>query len=243
MKRTLFITALTLVLGITIISCNNSGIIPSKNYITRDYKVENSFDRLNISTMGDVFYNQSPDGNFSVSVYGPDNIVEYIEMKVENNVLNISTPNLKNLRRLSNMKINISSPELHGINFRGAGNISIEDSLRTTTLEIRSRGVGDLKINNLVCKDIDIHTSGVGNVKIAGNAKTASVTSRGVGDVNVYDLKVKTANVSNNGVGNIFCYASDTITAANRGVGNITYGGNPAIRNIVKSGVGLIQAN
>lgn len=237
------ISYLSLLLFCTLLfnSCSIMGdsIKPSKNFITRDYKVHN-FNQIDATTVGDIFYTQSTDGTTSVKIYGPDNIVNLVEVVVKGSTLEMTMKKYNQIKN-SKLKINISSPELTGINFKGVGDIHIDDLLTTPELSVASKGVGDIHILNLNCDELTVNSMGVGDIKLEGVAQTANLSSKGVGDIEARELKATYVDASSKGVGDISCYATETLKASVKGVGSIQYKGNPAKKDFSKGGVGSIK--
>ena len=214
-------------------------IKPSKNFITRDYKVHN-FTQIDAATVGDIFYTQSVDNSTSVTIYGPDNMINLVQVVVKGNTL-ILTMDKHNKVKNSKLKINISSPELTNIEFKGVGDIKIEGLFKTPQLSVTAKGVGDIDILNLNCDELTINSMGVGDVEVKGVAQTANLSSKGVGDIEAVELKAATVDASSKGVGDITCYATQTLKASVKGVGSIRYKGNPAAKEFSKGGVGSIK--
>ncbi|NDV58100.1 DUF2807 domain-containing protein [Bacteroides sp. 519] len=216
------------------------GITPSKTYITRNYKVS-EFSNIDVTTVGDVYYVQSKDATTSVEIYGPDNIVELFEASIDNNTLYLTMKKKNRVRNVKKMKIMISTPQLYSLNFNGVGNVYINDGLTTTNFTVSQQGVGDVNIHSLTCEEVTVNSTGVGDTKIDGTANIAILSARGVGNIDAVNLEAKTVNASSQGVGNISCHATESISAAVQGVGNIQYKGSPQEKKINKSGIGSIK--
>lgn len=238
--RSILFLAITLVVLTTSSRCVNigNGITASKDYITRDYKVSD-FDQLNLGTVADVYYTQSADDSWSLQIYGPDNIVELVNVDVKDNTLYLSMKK-KNIKK-ANLKINISSPNLQKVKTHGVGNFNIKEKFETTNFTVKNEGVGEIKINDITCTDLDIRTEGVGNVSVKGKAEKASLVSQGVGNINASELESESVTATADGVGNISCYAKQSINAKVNGIGNISYKGNPANKQTKKNGIGSIK--
>lgn len=238
--KTIILAAIVLTLLTTSSRCVNinRGITGSKNYITRDYKV-GDFDKLNIGTVADIFYTQSTDGSTSLQIYGPDNIVELINVDVKDNTLVINMKK-KNIKK-SNLKINISSPSLQYVKTHGVGSFNIKDKLEATNLVIKSEGVGDVRIDDITCTELEIRTEGVGDATVKGKAEKATLISQGVGNINAADLESQSVVASSDGVGSISCHATQSINAKVNGVGGISYKGNPTEKKLQKNGIGSIK--
>lgn len=215
-----------------------NGITPSKNYITRDFKV-GDFDKLDISTVADISYTQSTDNSTSLQIYGSDNLVELLKVDVKDSTLIISAQK-RNINK-SDLKIRISSPTLQHVKTSGVGNFNIKERVEATNLTIKNDGVGDVKINDVTCTELNIRTEGVGNVSVKGKAEKVSLISQGVGNINASELESDSVIATSDGVGNISCYAKKSINAKVNGVGNISYKGNPTDKQLKKNGIGSIK--
>lgn len=233
----ILLTALSLIFWISS-SCTFNIIKGSKNYITRDYKIS-GFNKIKASTVADINYTQSTDGSTSLQIYGPDNIVELVKVNIKDSTLVLSMKK-KNIKK-SNVKITISSPDLHKVNFSGVGCFTSKEKLETTDLTIKSEGVGDIRMQEVACKNLNIYMSGVGSSTLQGKAENIVLSSQGVGSINAENLEGINVEATSEGVGNISCYATQSIHATTNGVGNISYKGNPMDRQITKKGIGSIK--
>ena len=216
-----------------------NGIKPSKKHITRSYQV-NFFNRIDVNTVASVNYEQSKGDTVSVKIYGPENIVNLLEVNVKDTILRIKTKTKVNFNK-TNLKINITSPQLKGLYFKGVGDVNIKEALNGDVLELENKGVGDINITNFIGNKISIESSGVGNIKIGGVTKEAHLSSKGVGDIKALELKANKVDANAKGVGNIECYAVEAIHAEAKGIGSIEYKGNPTIKSLNKKGIGSIS--
>lgn len=237
--RILLISILTI--G-TVSGCDlyqGNSIKPSKKRITRNYNTK-AFTKISIKTVADVTYKQAADSSTSVSIYGPENMVDLMAVSVENNTLNITTKRKVNFNK-THLKIAISSPRINGLSFNGVGDVVINDPIQSDDLRLENRGVGDIKVASFRGKKITVYSSGVGNVNLSGEAEEACLDSKGVGDINASDLKAQKVTAEAKGVGDISCYATEAIHASAKGVGEIKYKGNPTQKSLSKKGIGGIS--
>ena len=231
-------TSLFILLNSCILDAQNR-ITPSKNYINKSFTLE-AFDRIECDFVGNIIYTQS--NEVSAEIYGSDNIVPLVEIKVNNNTLYISVKDNNKIRLgRSNLRLSISSPSIHFINAKGVGNINLDGEISTDKLEILSEGVGDISTNSLNCKDLKVTSKGVGSVELKGKSTNAFYSLYGVGNIRAYKLESKKVDCFLTGVGNINCYASESIDVNSKGVGNIKYKGNPQDKHISKEGVGSVK--
>ena len=225
----------------TFIGERAEGLKPRKKMITRDYEIKN-FTAIDANTVSNIHYTQATDGKSSLQISGPDNFVNLIQVSVKGNTLVLTMDKQKKIRNTKNLKITVSSPNLDRINFKGVGNINIENKLTTNTLDIESKGVGNIEIQDLSCQNLTVSSMGVGNVNLKGKAESANLYSKGVGDVEATNLEAIHVKASSHGVGNISCNAVESLDAAVRGVGSIHYKGSPVQKTFSKKGVGSIKS-
>ena len=112
----------------TFIGERAEGLKPSKKMITRDYEIKN-FTAIDANTVSNIHYTQAIDGKSSLQISGPDNFVNLIQVSVKGNTLVLTMDKQKKIRNTKNLKITVSSPNLDRINFKGVGNINIENKL------------------------------------------------------------------------------------------------------------------
>lgn len=225
----------------TFVAERAEGLKPSNKSITRDYEIKN-FIAIDANTVSNIHYTQSTDGKSSLQIYGPDNFVDLIQVSVKGNTLILTMDKQKKIRNTKSLKITISSPNLDRISFRGVGNINIENKLTTNTLDIESKGVGNIDIQDLSCLNLTVSSMGVGNVNLKGKTENANLYSKGVGDVEATELEAVHVKASSYGVGNISCNATESLDAIVRGIGSINYKGSPVQKTFSKKGVGSIKS-
>jgi hypothetical protein len=219
--------------------CTIVGEKPSKTIITRHYNVGN-FNAIESGAMGNVEFVQSTDGKCTVSIKGPENYIKkYFTVKVENNTLYIRCKEENHIFK-AHIDIKISAPTLTNIESKGVGNFHISN-IAVKNLEIYNKGVGNINIDSISGSSLSVNTKGVGNISIKGKVHVASLACSGVGDIKADELESKVVDATCRGVGSITCFATDSMTAAARGVGSIKYKGKPAFKDLAASGVGSIK--
>lgn len=195
-------------------------ITASDNIITQEFPV-NGFKAISSHLAADVHYEQ---GEYSVTMTGPDNVLEHTEMTVKDEELSIKTVGVR-IRNPKDRKIviTISSPELNAVKINGAGDFEIENGLKTENLTVKINGAGDADIKGLVattvsaivngagdvdiegldCQDITVTVNGAGDVELKGKAKTASLSVNGAGDLDISGLECDNASTGINGAGKV----------------------------------------
>ena len=92
--RKLVSTLMTVTLMLVSVTACAERITPSKNYVTKKVNV-GSFNAISTSSSVDVIYTQSSGGQ-DVEIYAPDNLVDYIDVRVEGGVLKVGFKSPRN---------------------------------------------------------------------------------------------------------------------------------------------------
>lgn len=127
------------------------------------------------------------------------------------------------------------------ISVSGTGNVVMDKRAEIGSLKASISGTGDVSAANLTCDQLDGSISGVGSLKLKGNAEKAKLSVSGKSDIDAYDFAVKEMSASVSGVGNLKVHASSKLNASVSGIGNISYKGNPEDVKVQKSGMGSIS--
>ena len=212
-----------------------------REIIEKSYPIQ-SFSSVEADIVGNIIYTQS--SKTSVRVEGDKNLVDRLLVAADNEVLKLYyEKKQKNIgKKKLTMTIYITSPAIEKINMDGVGNFVLEGLIAAENLTIDFEGVGNFKAMQLQSNSIDASYEGVGNLELGGTTDFLELSSKGVGSVDTQKLEAKNAIVRAEGVGSVKCYASESIDLNNRGVGGITYYGNPVVTNLNKSGIGKIKA-
>ena len=199
-------------------SASAERIKASDNYITRN-ETTGEFHSLTSNLPGKIIYTP---GDCSVSIYGPDNVLDHITVRNENGSLEIKS----NLYRISNLKdltVKISSPVLEKLSFNGAVDFKAPDGITALNFSATLNGAGDVDIHGLQAneaeltvngaadaniKDIDsdflkVAINGAGDARLSGKAGRAQLTISGAGDIDAQKLECPDLNTSVRGVGSI----------------------------------------
>lgn len=228
---------------------NMKRIKASDNYVTKEIKAE-GFNAITLQGGENVIFQQSTDSTSSVKVYGADNVVDLMDIRVENGTLIISKKDqVMIFGSKSEVKVMVSAPTLNKITVQGSGDVVLKKSLRTDKLEITIEGSGDIKADSIYCNELsstiqgsgDIELKGIkgetveamiqgsGDILLTGEAKTVSLETQGSGEINAGGLKGENVKAATLGAGNISCHATSYLKGEITGSGDISYKGSPKI--------------
>lgn len=147
-----------------------------------------------------------------------ENIIEYIETKIESGTLYLGTDISYNSSH--NCKVTIITPELVELSLRGSGNTYIEHP-------------GG--------KSFECNLYGSGDITIVGKVDELDIILKGSGDIDTRNLETADAVVEIFGSGSVDVFASQSIDATIFGSGDIRYYGNPLESTTKVQGSGEIR--
>ena len=182
--------------------------------------IEKSFDlkdftSVSLGVSADMELTQGE--SFSVQYIGEENFLEYLEVEVKNNDLNIKIKRGYWMKNQKPMKFKVTMPSVNSINLGGSGTITAMNSFKS--------------------KNIEINIGGSGDIFMKGEAESIDVNVGGSGTVKMYDMPTKKAEVNIGGSGDCYMTVSDKLEVNVAGSGDVHYKGNPSIeKNIVGSG-------
>jgi hypothetical protein len=175
-----------------------------------------------------------------VKIEAEENIIPYIEFRVENGVLNIDTKDGVNLRTEKPVKIFITAPRYHKIECDGSGNIIGQTKITNDEkLRIGVSGSGDLKLD-VDAPEIHTNLSGSGEINLAGATKKFNGEVTGSGDINAMNLMSEESDLQITGSGNIDIYSSVKLVATITGSGDVRYKGDAATNSTI-TGSGTVK--
>lgn len=201
------------------------------------------FSVIESSVIANIHIRQAP--TVSMTAEGSEKLLNLLNVRMEDDklILEMDKKKKKNIKgNREKLDIFIDTPTLTRINSEGVGNIEIEGHFTTPELTIDSEGVGNFRSDNLEAETVYISSEGVGNIALTGKADTVEIKSEGVGNINTSEFTARRAIVTSQGVGNVKCHASEYIKVRSEGIGNVTYYGNPADKEISKEGMGRVKA-
>ncbi len=125
----------------------------------------------------------------------------------------------------------------------GAANTPKADTSTDKIDPIIHAGASDIEFTNIQQRDLEITSSGAGNITITGKVENLIATINGSGDLNLKNLIVEKATIKINASGTANINVQRELNAVINGSGDINYSGSPS-RVIPKIfGAGSITKN
>jgi len=236
MNRKNIICSLVLIGVLVLLTGCSRGIRGTGEMVTRDFEVED-FSALEIRGAYEVTWRQSDIA--SVTVEMQENLFDYLQVSVEEDMLYVSSTRNFNTRNRNRPRIYIYSPDLETVSFFGAINAENWDTITGEKFAIYGAGASNVDIS-LAVENLNLGLEGAGNFNLEGNADAANIIVLGAVDVSARNLQIEDANIELGGAGVVDIAVSDHLSVDLSGVGRVQYSGNPTVyRNI--SGLGRLE--
>jgi hypothetical protein len=211
----LFRTAVCAGIGMALcmLGCNSDGCIDGSGPIVSESIDLFTFDGFDFQAAGEVTV--VPATTQQVVVRGEQNIIDALNRDVLNGVWNIGFSEC--VGQVSELRVEISLPELRSVTLSGAGTIDAETEASA----------------------IETVLSGAGTVTLSGRSASQSIALEGSGTVEAFDLVTDETTVLLSGQGSVNVTANEQLNADLTGSGSVLYKGDPRL-NVRITGAGSV---
>lgn len=207
------------------------------NVEARSYEID-MFDSIELGGSFSVVLTEGEEESLTIET--DQNLFEYLNVKSENNVLDISSDRDIVLRP-TKLEVHITYTSLEKVSVSGACKLMAETTIRSEsfTLNISGAGAGELDI---VAETLTTDISGAASLTITGRATNHKASLSGASSLKAEELVTESTDISLSGAGSATVYAAESINAKLSGVGSIKYAGNPEKKQTNVSGIGKISS-
>jgi hypothetical protein len=215
--------------------CDEGKYIEGNGKIVSEVRKSPPFNNININ--GNYTVILSKGSKEAIEVQADENLMDFIQSKVENETLIIFDKN--RIKSKKTLRIFISFNNINLIKTGGAPNIIIQAPLITDHLILMMNGAGtmDLKV---IAKTLNLELSGTGIINLEGEVEKNTIDISGAGNLDAYKLISKDCDVNLSGIGGAQIHVLNQLNASLSGVGGINYKGNPAKVKRSVAGIGRI---
>lgn len=138
-------------------------------------------------------------------------------------------------------KINVTMPRLTRVSLSGTGDIAIDQIKGERFSGVIAGGFdGNIRIGQLEVDQAEFTINGLGDIEVAGTARSTNMTINGVGEIQAGDLRTQTAVIAVNGPGDVELAVEQEANVSVRGPGEVDIEG-PARCTISTAGPGSVS--
>jgi len=217
----------------------NKKVVGNGNVTTKTVSTGNYDGIKGVGSM-DIHLERGTEG--SITVQTDDNLHEYLEIEVKDNMLVIKTKKNVYLKTKKGIHVTVPFNDISEVSLVGSGDVDTNDTITADDFEVNVTGSGDVELT-IEANDVDASVTGSGDIVLRGTTNSLEVSVTGSGDYEGSDLIAQHTDAKVSGSGDARVYAKQSIKARVHGSGDIVYYGNPAKSDTKTSGSGDISSN
>ena len=182
-----------------------------------------------LSSHGSINVEISYGNSNTVQIEADENLLPYIETKVENGKLTVGSKKNVNLKSKSKMIVYVTMNKINSLQLSGSGNINGEGAFSNsgkTSIGVSGSGNINLKFDSF--NELDLAVAGSGNMDLKSKGSTTNISAAisGSGNIDCSEVSTNDVDAKISGSGNVKVFASHAIDAKISGSGNVFYKGN-----------------
>lgn len=163
-----------------------------------------------------------------VIVEAPQEILEKITTEVKNDVLYITT---RNIRKSGHLYASVEVPAIIFIKASGASTVKSPSGITGRHLMLKASGASTLRLDMDV-EDLESVVSGASTVTLAGKAGNHNTDVSGASDLKAANLVTRYTGFDLSGASQAHVHATHELSGKTSGASDLNYSGDPEIRNI-----------
>jgi len=206
--------------------------------IKTENRTAGTFTRVDVSGNIDLYVKQ--DSARSIKIEADENLMQYIEVKIEGEKLMIQPKEGYNLSGSKPIKVYVSSPVFRELEASGACDIIGENILTATDeIAIDVTGASDAELE-LKAPKVSAEMTGASGLKLKGQTKDLHIEGSGASHAKCFELLSENADVDVAGASSADVYASVKLKADASGASDVRYKGNATVTQST-SGAGSVK--
>ena len=230
MKQIILKLSIALSIASVFQSCvyvNKDEDIPPRGEATRDYDFRN-FDELEISDAMRVHVVAGT--SFEVTATGER---DDLTIFVQDGKLTARYNN--SWKKRQRMDIDITMPDLAGVDFSGAVDAEIDDFQNLPSIEIDLSGASQCDFEG-TGTTLKFEINGASQLNVFGKMKFLDGEASGASQLNAFDLETEESDLDVSGASNARVWVTRLLDVKASGASNVRYRGNPKVEKEVSGG-------
>jgi len=193
-----------------------------------------TFNAIHASGMFEIHLREGQSNQ--IKIVADENLLDLIETEVRNNTLHVRSR--ENISRAKELDLYISVPELNHLDLSGAVSVKGKGTLHSRNLEIESSGAAEIDLE-LETTRIRLSLSGASEITMSGRSESVSVDASGASEIKLGELECKTMSLNLSGASEVKAFVTEELEIDASGASDISYRGNPRIRQDLSGAASL----
>ncbi len=222
MKKVVFILFLSLfTLGFSSLTIAQQ---KGNGEVIKQERTVDSFNSMKVGGAREVVL--IPGDVFKVVVETDSNLQEFVEVEVNNNMLEFSDN--KFIKKYTIMRFYVTAPTFKTLKISGAADVKSEGVLKGDDLRLHVSGASDVDLN-LDYASAMLDVSGASDVVLAGKATTCTISCSGASEVMAKSFETVNSVVNASGASNCSVNATSSLTYDASGASEVRFTKNPEV--------------
>ncbi|MBO9633155.1 MAG: DUF2807 domain-containing protein [Chitinophagaceae bacterium] len=212
--------------------------VRGKGELRTESRSVGAFKGVSSSGSFDIYVSSGPQ---DVKIEAEDNLLQYIETYIDNDILRVRTKDGFRLSPTKSVKVYVTNPSFNKIHSSGSGNIIGQSKISSPDkIDISVSGSADVNLD-VDAPEVSSDISGSGNTDLKGTTKKFETEISGSGNVRALDLMSEETYVKITGSGDVSVFASVKLNVRVTGSGDVRYKGNAQVDSKITGGGGVTK--
>jgi hypothetical protein len=191
------------------------------------------FESVNISGIARIELTQGDTDQ--VTVIGDHDAQRSVQLGVTKGELNIQTRGGWKFWNRDPVEMKIQMRSIKSLNISGGSDIVASKPIVVDAMDVNIAGKGEVRMANLLAKQLDFQISGAGGGEVAGKVDKLTVNVSGAGKILADKLRATRADVNVSGAGSTDLWVTEELSVNVAGVGSVSYWGQPKVSQKVST--------
>ncbi len=188
----------------------------------------NTYTFTNLDVSGAVTVRLKQETPGGVRVETDENLMEYLEVKVDGKTLVIQPRNGYNLDPSKDLTVYVSASRFNDLDASGASKIISEGPITGDEMNVNASGASEILMQVKLSK-FTSELSGASTLKLTGDVARFATESSGASKIMCFDLKTEEAKLNISGASEAEISAEKELNIEASGASNVEYRGNANI--------------
>jgi hypothetical protein len=213
-----------------------AGVSGSGPIVPKEYNLS-GFDAVEVSHAFTVVIEQGD--RFQVTVKTHENLMKYLEVKVEGGTLHVGFEGLHSLNNTDG-EVYVRMPKLRAVGLSGACEAELRGNWQAESFSVDLSGASELK-GQITAGEAKLECSGASSLELAGSAKTAAIDGSGASKFHLEGFTTGDLHIELSGASHAEAVVNGRLDADLSGASSLHYGGNPTLGSMETSGASSLK--